>query len=1008
MAVTLTENRRCGCVRRLLCLLLAVMFLAPCCAFAAAGENGAVLLNTSGNRNTALSVDPIRKSEGYSSVLYDNRNGLPTSEANAIAQTSDGFIWIGCYAGLIRCDGNTFERIDSTTGISNVRCLYVDSRDRLWIGTNDSGVFMSTQREIKNWNRTGGVESSSIHALAEDGEGNIYIGTTAGVAVIGAEMELKAVKDERLADKTIRELRSGADGVIYGLTTNGDLFTLEKGRMALYLSHDECRVQEIISIMPDPKRPGDLYLGTEESRVYYGSLAKNFASLGVKDIAPLKNASCFEYISGDIWICAGNGIGKLDAEGFHQLVNVPMNNSIGHMMTDYEGNLWFTSTRQGIMKIVPNQFSDLAERYDLPAAVVNTTCMYGQQLFIGYDTGLIVVENGRRVDSVPLTEAVTASGEDLGASDLLSFLDGVRIRSIIRDSRGRLWISTWRKYGLLCYDGGKLTAFSVADGLFSDQVRVASECEDGSILAVNNGGVCVIRDGRVTARYGEEEGITIRGNLTVAEGFNHEIILGSDGGGIFVIDSEGTKHIGTEDGLKSDVILRIKRSASQDLLWIVTSNSLAYMTPDLRVTTVRQFPYPNNYDLYENSNGDVWVLASSGIYVISAEKLRANGEIDPVFYGIGSGLPYIATANSYSELTEEGDLYIAGTLGVVKVNIVKPFSDISELKVSLPFIDADGTRYYPDAEGSFLLPGNVRKLTIYPYVFNYRLIDPQVRYLLEGFDLKETTVSRSKLKPVDYTNLGMGNFYFVMTVMDPVGYTEQTVTFRIMKGKEMSVGTAGTIIMTCASLLLMAGILVYTSPSRKRNRKEDRLMFGLLLTNMTLAAGELLSFVLEYTSFPMVRELMIAANTVFYAAVVFFAYLLLMYFDYCTDTDKDRVRRRKWLFGIPCFLFFAVLVINLRTGWIFSVSDENEFHSGLKGSMVYLPVLLGWLYLLFSLVRVARIHKRLAILGILLIASRMAGEIIYRQISSTSFIYTLILVCIYLYMMYQQNNEVAQ
>ena len=68
--------------------------------------------------------------------------GLPTSEANAIAETGEGFIWIGSYAGLIRYDGNTFERFDSTTGIDNVRCLYVDSRDRLWIGTNDSGVFV--------------------------------------------------------------------------------------------------------------------------------------------------------------------------------------------------------------------------------------------------------------------------------------------------------------------------------------------------------------------------------------------------------------------------------------------------------------------------------------------------------------------------------------------------------------------------------------------------------------------------------------------------------------------------------------------------------------------------------------------------------------------------------------------------------------------------------------------------------------------------------------------------
>ncbi len=84
------------------------------------------------------SVDPIKHSTGYSAVLYNNTNGLPTSEANDIAETGEGFIWIGSYSGLIRYDGNTFERIDSTTGITSVVSLHVDSKDRLWIGTNDN------------------------------------------------------------------------------------------------------------------------------------------------------------------------------------------------------------------------------------------------------------------------------------------------------------------------------------------------------------------------------------------------------------------------------------------------------------------------------------------------------------------------------------------------------------------------------------------------------------------------------------------------------------------------------------------------------------------------------------------------------------------------------------------------------------------------------------------------------------------------------------------------------
>ena len=102
-----------------------------------------------------------------------------------------------------------------------------------------------------------------------------------------------------------------------------------------------------------------------------------------------------EYIEGRLWICASHGIGVLTDGGIQVLEDLPMNNSIGHVMRDYLGNLWFTSTRQGVMKVVPNQFSDLFERYGMPTQVVNCTCMCEDKLFVATDAGLIVLdENG--------------------------------------------------------------------------------------------------------------------------------------------------------------------------------------------------------------------------------------------------------------------------------------------------------------------------------------------------------------------------------------------------------------------------------------------------------------------------------------------------------------------------------------------------------------------------------------------------------------------------------------
>ena len=65
------------------------MVLSLCVLFTAAP----VIVNADGEPPHV--ADPTGKHEGYAAFLYDNTTGLPTSEANAIAETSDGFIWIG-------------------------------------------------------------------------------------------------------------------------------------------------------------------------------------------------------------------------------------------------------------------------------------------------------------------------------------------------------------------------------------------------------------------------------------------------------------------------------------------------------------------------------------------------------------------------------------------------------------------------------------------------------------------------------------------------------------------------------------------------------------------------------------------------------------------------------------------------------------------------------------------------------------------------------------------------
>ena len=832
-------------LRLCLCMMMALLLVIQYGSYALAEST----TETSKSDEVHISVDLEGQTEGYSAVLYDNSNGLPTSEANAIAETSEGFIWIGSYAGLIRYDGNTFERIGSTGGISSIKCLYVDSRDRLWMGTNDNGVAVMENGEFKLWGKLDGLKSAHTRAITEDENGTIYIATTCGIATIDKDDNLAMLEDDLISEANMRFIIMGNDGLIYGLTNYGDIMTLKDSKLVNYISvSDNVESGAVGAFYPDMEEPGMVYLQTVDYGFCRARMGERLTDLVEIDIQPLSTVQMISSIDGKLWICASNGIGYVENDEFHLLENLPMNNSVGGVMMDYLGNLWFTSTRQGVMKIVPNQFSNLFERFDLPMNVVNTTCMCEEKLFVGSDTGLMVLGDEGPVSSFPLTKATTLSGEDLGSSDLIELLDGCRIRSIIRDSQGRSWISTWRQLGLLRYSQGEVVAFTQDDGLLSTSLRAVAEREDGSILVAVAGGVNVIEGDRVVAAYGEQDGIVNTESLTVEEGLNGEIVLGSNGGGIYIVDETGVKNINVEDGLPSDVVMRLKRDKAHNVVWIVCSSAIAYMTPDYHVTTIKQFPYTNNFDLYENSHGEMWVLSSNGIYVTPTEELLANGEINPVYYSLANGLPCITTANSYSELTPDGDLYIAGSTGICKVNIDQTFEDVNDLKAVVPFVEADGRFIYPDETGAFTIPDSTQKLTIPSFVFNYSLNDPQVSLQLEGFERSSMTVDRSDMVPVDYTNLRGGTYHYVMQLRDNMGHGNKVVTVQITKEKAFYEEVWFYVVAGLAALLLLVvivGLYVRRKTQKLEKKHKETMAF---VSGITEAFAKVIDMKDRYTN----------------------------------------------------------------------------------------------------------------------------------------------------------------
>ena len=716
--------------------------------------------------NYSTNVDFTGNGIGFTSFLYDNSSGLPTSEANAIAQTSDGFIWIGSYSGLIRYDGVEFERFDSSTGIASVVSLYVDSKDRLWIGTNDNGVAVYENGEFTVYGQVEGLNSYSIRAMVEDTEGNIIIATTQGIAYVDVENQFHPINEPQINNEYVCELRMGPNGVIYGENFDGSIFTIENTKVTAFYSSKDIGLGHINCIYPDPNNPGYVYLGTDESDVIYGNIENAFKNSKVISVLPQVNINAINCIDGYIWLCADNGIGFIDKnDKYTQLSNIKMNNSVDHMMVDYEGNLWFTSSRQGVLKLVECRFTDINKVAGLDSMVVNTTCIYDDDLYLGTDEGLYILDKNYKTKNNELTKR----------------LKGVRIRSIKKDSQNNIWLCTYSDDALIRYDGKNIKTFTTDDGIMANRVRTITELSDGRMAVSSSGGVNIIKGDKVVEAYDEDDGINNTEILTICEGKNGELYLGSDGDGIYVVDKEKVSRIGLSDGLKSGAILRIKYDVYNDVFWIITSNSISYIREG-HVETVNNFPYSNNFDMQFKDDGTIWILSSNGIYVVNGADLMTDDSLEYTFYNSRTGLPYVTTANSRNYLDDDGTLYISCSTGVCSVNINDTDNISNDIKLAIPMIEVDGKEIYVGDKNVVTIPAKTKRLTVYGYALTYSLKNPSISTLLKGFDDNPFISAQNDMKPQTYTNLKAGTYTYHFAIINPLtGEEQKSIELKIVK-----------------------------------------------------------------------------------------------------------------------------------------------------------------------------------------------------------------------------------
>lgn len=690
---------------------------------------------------------------GYSGKLYDATDGLPTSDANCVLTASDGYIWIGSYGGIIKYDGTNFERQNSSDGLTNAKTLYEDTKGRIWVGTNDNGVVVIDGNKNIQITYKEGLTSSSIRSFVEDSKGNIYVGTTGGLCVVDDEYNVTEYDDERLYGKYVTHLYTDAKNRIIGNTKDGDIFVINNDLVTNFYESKDIINNTVSTIYPDPENDEEIYIGDDGGVMYHGSIANDLSDLQSVDLSDtLTRITSFSFVCNRMWVVGDEYVGYLDTKmGFHVLDNIPVTTAIEMITSDYQGNLWIASSRQGVAKIVTSNFQDVNDLAGINSEVVNTTCIYDDVIYIGTDKGLVAVDKNFQPINNELTE----------------LLGDTRIRCLKIDTNNNLWISTYTNgYGLICYSkNGSMTFFNEDNGFISNGIRCTTIAKDGAILVGTNAGAAIIRNGSVTRTITAKDGLDNEVCLTVEEGVLGEVYIGTDGGGLFCYYDDEFKKLSRDDGLTSDVILRVKSDEAHGVDWIITSNSIEYIQ-DGEIYNVKSFPYNNNFDMYTDTNDNYWVLSSNGIYCVDANSMLEDNIMEYAVYTAATGLTSIPTANSYSYIEDDGTLYIAGRSGVNMVNINNFYRQTSEIKISVKEITYDEKTVTPDSEGVYVIPADAGRIQIKPAILNYTLSDPLVRIYLDEDSKSGITDYQSSLGNLEYTSLKYGDYELHLQIID--------------------------------------------------------------------------------------------------------------------------------------------------------------------------------------------------------------------------------------------------
>jgi signal transduction histidine kinase/ligand-binding sensor domain-containing protein len=759
----------------------------------------------------AHAIDPGRSMSQYVRDRWGAEQGFPKGPVYAIAQTPDGYLWLGTEAGLVRFDGWNFNLVKDESGAVNVAgilgltlggdgCLWVRLQD-LTVAQYCDGVFRRPASPERYF---------SISAMAETAAGKVLawrMDAGAFEARAGAAPILAPA--EKLPRSPVLALARALDGAFWVGTRDAGLFRFADGKpVAMNLGLPDLKVNCLLT-----DGDHDLWVGTDGGIVRWNGRRFEYPD----SPAPAGRFQALALIhdrDGNVWVGTDSqGLLRFNSRGVASFGKDDelTGEAITALFEDREGNLWIAHAG-GLERLRDSAFVTYSTAEGLPANGSSPVFVDagGRVWFPPANGGLWWFDGDRRA-------RVSSDGLD---RDIVYSLAG---------TVGELWIGRQRG-GLtrLRYSGDAFDAvtYTQKDGLAQNSVYSVYRARNGAVWAGGlSAGVSMLKNGRFT-KYTVANGLASNTVASILEASDGSIWFATPSGLSSFVRGKWRTY-GTADGLPSENVNCLLED-SAGILWAGTAKGIAFRIHDRFREAGSSLAALSDqlFGIAEDKEGALWISTSNHVLQVNREKLIGGAAVGDIHeYGLTDGLRGVEGVKRNRSVVSDsaGRIWFSMNRGI---SVVDPARQKENAAPAIPHIEsiaADGVSI--PIQGKVRIPGGSRRIVF--RLAGLSLSVPEgvrYRYLLEKFDRfwSEPATNREAV----YTNLGPGTYRLRVIASNAAGVwgsKEGVIAFKVdpLFWQTWWFG-AGVVILTLSCLFALYSYRLQLISVRFRERLAER------------------------------------------------------------------------------------------------------------------------------------------------------------------------------------------